>query len=154
MIYHCRTSSLGYHAEVCTECGSVDVSYNSCRNRHCPKCQHSVQEQWVESQMSKLLPVGYFHVVFTIPQDLNALVLQNQKLLYAMLIQSAGHTLIELAKDPEFLSATTGVTLVLHTWGQNCRFILMFIVLFLAVVFLMMDFDSSVPARSFLSRLK
>ncbi|MBZ4654914.1 MAG: putative transposase [Peptococcaceae bacterium] len=122
MIRHCRTSKLGYHAEVCMECGSVEVSYNSCRNRHCPKCQHSVQEEWVEAQMSKLLPVGYFHLVFTLPQELNTLVFQNQKLLYFILIQSAGHTLIELAKDPKFLGATIGVTSVLHTWGQNLSF--------------------------------
>lgn len=122
MIRHCRTSSLGSHSEVCTECGTVEVSYNSCRNRHCPKCQHSVQEQWVEAQMSKLLPVGYFHIVFTIPQELNPLFLQNQELLYSLLIRSAGHTLIELAKDPKYLGATTGVTSVLHTWGQNLSF--------------------------------
>jgi hypothetical protein len=122
MIRHCRTSSLGSHSEVCTDCGTVEVSYNSCRNRHCPKCQHSVQESWVEAQMSKLLPVGYFHIVFTLPQELNPLILQNQELLYSMLIRSAGHTLIELAKDPKFLGATTGVTSVLHTWGQNLSF--------------------------------
>ena len=113
---------MGYHAEVCTECGSVDVSYNSCRNRHCPKCQHSVQQKWVEAQMSKLLPVGYFHLVFTLPQELNPLVFQNQKLLYSLLLQAAGHTLIELAKDPKFLGATIGLTSVLHTWGQNLSF--------------------------------
>src|SRR5665648_1294966 len=84
----CRTSALGSHAQVCQECGSTDVSFNSCRNRHCPKCQHSAQEEWVEAQMSKLLPVGYFHTVFTIPQELNTLVFQNQKLLYSLLIKS------------------------------------------------------------------
>ena len=118
----CRTSTLGSHAQVCTQCGSMDVSFNSCRNRHCPKCQHSVQEDWVQAQMSKLLPVGYFHVVFTLPQELNTLVLQNQKLLYSLLIKSAGHTLTELAKDSKFLGATIGVTSVLHTWGQNLSF--------------------------------
>ena len=122
MIRLCRTSALGSHAQVCTECGTMDVSFNSCRNRHCPKCQHSVQEEWVEAQMSKLLPVGYFHTVFTIPQELNTLVLQNQKLLYSLLIKSAGHTLMELAKDPKFLGATIGITTVLHTWGQNLSF--------------------------------
>lgn len=122
MIRHCRTSSLGSHSEVCTECGVINVSYNSCRNRHCPKCQHSVQEHWVEAQMSKLLPVGYFHIVFTIPQELNTLVFQNQELLYSLLIRSAGHTLTELAKDPKYLGATTGVTSLLHTWGQNLSF--------------------------------
>lgn len=118
----CRTSALGAHALVCSECGSKDVSFNSCRDRHCPKCQHSVQQVWVEAQMSKLLPVGYFHIVFTIPQELNTMVLQNQKLLYSLLIQSAGHTLIELARDPNYLGATIGVTSVLHTWGQNLSF--------------------------------
>ncbi|MEL1136581.1 IS91 family transposase [Desulfitobacterium sp. THU1] len=122
MIRRCRTSSMGYHSEVCTECGSVDVAYNSCRNRHCPKCQHSVQEQWVEAQMAKILPVGYFHIVFTLPQELNTLVFQNQKLLYSLLLKAASHTLVELAKDPKFLGATTGVTSVLHTWGQNLSF--------------------------------
>jgi Putative transposase. len=122
MIRSCRTEKLGSHADVCTECGSVNVSYNSCRNRHCPKCQHAVQEQWVEAQMAKLLPVGYFHLVFTIPQELNTLVLQNQTFLYSLLIRSAGHTLTELAKDPEHLGATIGVTSVLHTWGQNLSF--------------------------------
>lgn len=122
MIRHCRTSTLGSHATVCTECGGKEVSFNSCRNRNCPKCQHSVQQEWVEAQMSKLLPVGYFHVVFTIPQELNTLVLQNQKLLYSILIKSAGHTLMELARDPKHLGATIGVTSVLHTWGQNLSF--------------------------------
>ena len=122
MIRLCRTSALGSHAQVCTECGVKEVSFNSCRNRNCPKCQHSVQQEWVEAQMSKLLPVGYFHVVFTIPQELNTLVLQNQKLLYSILIKSAGHTLMELAKDSKFLGATIGVTSVLHTWGQNLSF--------------------------------
>lgn len=91
MIRHCRTPSLGSHSEVCTECGTVEVSYNSCRNRHCPKCQHSVQEHWVEAQMSKLLPIGYFHIVFTIPQELNTLVLQNQELLYSLLKIGRAH---------------------------------------------------------------
>jgi hypothetical protein len=122
MIRVCRTSTLGYHADACTECGAVDISYNSCRNRNCPKCQQSTQQKWVETQMAKLLPVGYFHIIFTIPQELNILVLQNQALLYSLLIQSAGHTLTELAKDPKHLGATIGVTSVLHTWGQNLCF--------------------------------
>ena len=130
MIRLCRTSALGSHAQVCKECGSTDVSFNSCRNRHCPKCQHSVQEEWVESQMSKLLPVGYFHTVFTIPQELNTLVLQNQKLLYSLLIKSAGHTLMELAKDPKFLGATIGATMVLHTCYSDI-FIIPILYLFL-----------------------
>ena len=154
MIRHCRTATLGYHAEVCTECGSVEVSYNSCRNRHCPKCQHAVQEEWVEAQMSKLLPVGYFHVVFTIPQELNTLTFQNQRLLYSILIQSAGHTLIELAKDPKYLGATTGVLRFCIPGGRIYHFILMSIVLFRAAAFPMTDFDLSVPVKSSLSRLR
>ncbi len=122
MIRLCRTSTLGSHAQVCTECGVKEVSFNSCRNRNCPKCQYSVQQEWVDAQMSKLLPVGYFHVVFTIPQELNTLVFQNQALLYSLLIKSAGHTLMELARDPKHLGATIGVTSVLHTWGQNLSF--------------------------------
>jgi len=122
MIRTCRTATLGSHADVCTECGSLEVSYNSCRNRHCPKCQHTVQQDWVDAQLSKLLPVGYFHVVFSIPHELNTLVLHNQELLYSLLIQSSGHTLTELAKDPKHLGAQIGVTSVLHTWGQNLCF--------------------------------
>jgi len=122
MIRVCRTASLGSHTEICTDCGSVNVSYNSYRNRHCPKCQHLVQQEWVDAQLAKLLPVGYFHVVFTIPQELNSLVFQNQKFLYSLLIKSAGHTLTELAKDSKYLSASIGVTTVLHTWKQNLSF--------------------------------
>ena len=118
----CRTAALGYHTEVCAECGSIEISYNSCRNRHCPKCQHGVQQMWVHQQMAKLLPVGYFHLVFTVPQELNSLIFQNQRILYSILFQAAGHTLTELAKDSKFLGASIGVTSVLHTWGQNLSF--------------------------------
>lgn len=122
LIRHCRKSTLGSHSTVCSSCGSVAVSFNSCRNRHCPKCQHTVQEKWVQAQLAKLLPTPYFHVVFTIPQELNPLVFQNQPLLYSILLQAAGHTLTQLAKDSKYLGATIGVTSVLHTWGQNLSF--------------------------------
>jgi len=122
MIRHCRSAKLGAHSMVCSECGSAQVSYNSCRNRHCPKCQHAVQEDWVQKQLAKLLPVGYFHVVFTVPHELNSLLLHNQKLLYSLLLQAAGHTLTELAKDSKYLGAAIGLTSVLHTWGRNLSF--------------------------------
>lgn len=121
-IASCRTDILGSHVDRCDSCNHIQISYNSCRNRHCPKCQDSKQQAWIEDQLAKLLPVGYFHVVFTIPQELNAVVLQNQELLYSILMKSAGDTLIELAKDPKYLGALTGVTAVLHTWGQNLAF--------------------------------
>ena len=117
-----RTDTIGSHVDHCNSCGHIRISYNSCRNRHCPKCQGSKQQEWVESQMSKLLPAQYFHVVFTLPQELNTIVFQNQKLLYSILLKSAGDTITELAKDPKFLGAQTGVTTVLHTWGQNLSF--------------------------------
>ncbi|MHB8170083.1 MAG: IS91 family transposase, partial [Thermincolia bacterium] len=112
-IRSCRTEVLGSHVDRCDCCDHVQVSYNSCRNRHCPKCQGSKQQDWVSAQLAKLLPVGYFHVVFTLPQELNAVVLQNQDLLYSILVKSAGDTIIELAKDTKFLGAQTGVTAVL-----------------------------------------
>jgi len=121
-IKSCRTESIGSHIDRCDSCGHLHISYNSCRNRHCPKCQGSKQQEWVNSQLTKLLPVGYFHVVFTLPQELNPIIYQNQKLLYSILIKSASDTIVELARDPKFLGAQTGVTSVLHTWGQNLAF--------------------------------
>ena len=118
-ISNCRSNTLGSHVDRCASCDNIQISYNSCRNRHCPKCQGSKQQAWVKDQLTKLLPVSYFHVVFTIPQELNAVVLQNQGLLYSILMKSAGDTLIELAKDPKYLGALTGVTAVLHTWGTE-----------------------------------
>jgi hypothetical protein len=121
-ISNCRTSTLGSHLDSCDSCSNIEISYNSCRNRHCPKCQGSKQKDWVEAQLSKLLPIGYFHVVFTLPKELNSLIFHNQRLMYAILLKSAGDTLVELAKDSKFLGAQTGVTSVLHTWGQNLSF--------------------------------
>lgn len=115
----CRTASLGFHTDTCVECGVVKISYNSCRNRHCPKCQGLAREQWVEKQSGHLLDVPYFHVVFTVPDNLNPLILRNQKVLYALLFQCASETLVELAADPKYLGARIGLTALLHTWGQN-----------------------------------
>ena len=121
-IKNCRTGNIGSHVDRCSCCDNVHVSYNSCRNRHCPKCQGSKQQEWVSAQLAKLLPVGYFHVVFTLPHELKAVMLQNQKLLYSILVKAAGDTIVELAKNPKFLGAQTGATAVLHTWGQNLSF--------------------------------
>jgi len=121
-IRNCRTSILGSHVDGCTSCGQLDVSYNSCRNRHCPKCQGSKQSEWVQAQISKLLPVPYFHVVFTLPNRLNPVIYQNQKLLYSLLLKCAGDTITELARDSKFLGAQSGATAILHTWGQNLSF--------------------------------
>jgi len=118
-IEKCRTSSLGGHIDVCENCGYTKVSYNSCRNRHCPKCQTLAKERWIDSQKSNLLDVEYFHVVFSIPDTLNSIVFQNQRVLYQLLFRAVSETLSELAYDKKYLGATIGFTTVLHTWGQN-----------------------------------
>ena len=115
----CRTAALGGHKDRCDHCGHLEISYNSCRNRHCPKCQTLRKEKWIEAREKDLLPIEYFHVVFTIPSELNSLVLRNQKSLYDLLFRSASETLVELAQDPKHLGATVGVIGLLHTWGQN-----------------------------------
>jgi len=118
-IERCRTSELGCHSQVCDDCGHVQVSYNSCRNRHCPKCQTLTKERWISGQKHNLLNIGYFHVVFTIPDTLNTLVFQNQRTLYTILFKAAAETLQELATNPKYLGARIGITEILHTWGQN-----------------------------------
>jgi hypothetical protein len=118
-IEKCRTSYLGGHVDECDSCGHINISYNSCRNRHCPKCQACARERWLGDRMEELLPVGYFHVVFTIPQELNALVLRNRKAMYAILFKAASETLLELGRDLRHLGAEIGFISVLHTWGQN-----------------------------------
>lgn len=115
----CRTSVLGGHSIVCDDCGNIQISYNPCRNRHCPKCQSLSKERWIDSQKQNLLNVEYFHVVFTIPDKLNTLVFQNQKLVYSILFQAVAQTLSELCADKKYLGAKIGHTSVLHTWGQN-----------------------------------
>lgn len=118
-IERCRTSELGCHSQVCEDCGHVQVSYNSCRNRHCPKCQTLTKERWISGQKYNLLNIGYFHVVFTIPDILNTVVFKNQNELYTILFKSAAETLQELSSDKKYLGAQIGLTGVLHTWGQN-----------------------------------
>lgn len=118
-IEHCRTSALGGHLNVCEECGGTKISYNSCRNRHCPKCQTLAKERWIDNQKADLLNVGYFHVVFTIPDTLNTIAFQNQKVVYTILFKAVAETLAELGADKKYLGATVGFTSILHTWGQN-----------------------------------
>jgi len=115
----CRTAVLGGHKDQCDHCGHVEISYNSCRNRHCPKCQTLRKEKWIEARRQDLLPIEYFHVVFTIPSELNPLVSMNRKVLYDLLFRSVSETIAKLASNPKHLGATVGVIGILHTWGQN-----------------------------------
>jgi hypothetical protein len=118
-IENCRSAVLGGHVNECDKCGHQVISYNSCRNRHCPKCQGAAREQWLAERTEELLPVPYFHVVFTLPQLLAPLALQNKKAMYGMLFRAAAETLLEVAADPEHLGAGIGFLGVLHTWGQK-----------------------------------
>lgn len=115
----CRTSALGGHKDKCDTCGHIEISYNSCRNRHCPKCQTLRKEKWIEARGEDLLPIQYFHVVFTIPSELKPLVIMNQKVMYNLLFRSASETLMELSNNPKHLGARIGFIGILHTWGQN-----------------------------------
>jgi hypothetical protein len=115
----CRTAVLGGHVEACDVCGAVRNSYNSCRNRHCPKCQCLAKERWIEDRKQDLLPVPYFHVVFTLPEELRPLALRNQKAVYNLLFKAASETLLTLARDPKHLGAQIGFTAILHTWTQT-----------------------------------
>lgn len=115
----CRTNGMDSHYEQCTNCPYITRAYNSCRNRHCPVCQQKDKLQWLDKRMSELLPVGYYHLVFTIPHELNRLCLQNKKVMYGILFKAASQTLLELARDTKHLGADIGLITVLHTWGQN-----------------------------------
>jgi hypothetical protein len=115
----CRTRALGGHVERCEDCALTRVAYNSCRNRHCPKCQWSAAQRWMEAREAELLPVPYFHVVFTLPATIAAIAFQNKAKVYGLLFQAAAETLTTIARDPKHLGAEMGLTAVLHTWGQN-----------------------------------
>jgi hypothetical protein len=121
-IESCRTSQLGGHIDQCDDCGDIRISYNSCRNRHCPNCQTLAKEKWIFNQEKHLLPVGYFHMVFTIPNEFNTLMLLNQKVMYNVLFKAVSETLLELANDKKYLDADIGITTILHTWGQNLMY--------------------------------
>jgi len=115
----CRTAALGGHLDRCARCDHCAISYNSCRNRHCPKCLTHARDQWLAARQDELLPVGYHHVVFTLPHDLSWLALQNKTIVYDLLFRASASTLLEVAADPKHLGAMIGCLSVLHTWGQN-----------------------------------
>lgn len=115
----CRTAALGGHAEHCTDCGLVRQAYNSCRNRHRPKCQGLARAQWLAERQAELLPVPYFHVVFTVPAQIAEIAFQNKAVVYAILFKAASEALSVAAADPTHLGAEIGMVAVLHTWGQN-----------------------------------
>jgi hypothetical protein len=114
----CRTAALGGHVERCEDCAHERVAYNSCRNRHCPKCQGAAARQWLAEREAELLPVAYYHVVFTLPASVGAIAFQNKATLYDLLFRTAAETLITIAADPKHLGARIGLTAVLHTWGS------------------------------------
>ncbi len=117
-IEHCRSAALGGHVLRCPACEHTQIAYNSCRNRHCPKCQASAARRWLEARQADLLPVDYYHLVFTLPGPISALAYQNKSVMYNLLFQSAAETLRTIAADPKHLGARIGATLVLHTWGS------------------------------------
>ena len=117
----CRTAALGGHVERCEDCAHTRIAYNSCRNRHCPKCQWPAAQAWLAARQAELLPVPYFHVVFTLPAALGAIAYQNKAKVYGLLFTAAAETLTTIAADPKHLGAEIGVTAVLHTWGQNLQ---------------------------------
>jgi hypothetical protein len=118
----CRTAALGGHVLECPECGYQQIAYNSCGNRHCPTCQATASARWLEARAAELLPVPYFHLVFTLPDALNPIALANPRVVYDLLLRCAAETVLEVAADPDHLGARTGVLAVLHTWGQVLQF--------------------------------
>ena len=117
-IEQCRSAALGGHVLCCEACEQTEISYNSCRNRHCPKCQASAAKRWLEARQTELLPVDYYHVVFTLPEPVSALAYSNKAVIYRLLFEVAAETLRTIAADPKHLGARIGATLVLHTWGS------------------------------------
>jgi Putative transposase/Transposase zinc-binding domain len=115
----CRTAALGGHRDTCDTCGAVQISYNSCRNRHCPKCQTLAKERWLDARRAELLPIEYFHLVFTLPHTLNPLAQGNPRVIYSLLFQAVADTLTTFGRDPRHLGGDLGGTAILHTWGQN-----------------------------------
>ncbi len=118
----CRTAELGGHTEACLDCGLIRCAYNSCRNRHCPKCQGQARTEWLAARQAELLPVPYFHVVFTLPAPVAEIAFQNKKVVYAILFRTAAETLRRIAADPKHLGAEIGLVAVLHSWGQNLHY--------------------------------
>src|ERR671927_653322 len=114
----CRTAALGGHVEGCEDCGHRRIAYNSCRNRHCPKCQGAAAREWLAAREADLLPVGYFHVVFSLPAEIADIAFHNKAVVYDLLFRAAAETMLTIAVDPRHLGARIGVTAVLHTWGS------------------------------------
>ena len=121
-IINCGTKELGFHICTCEECGEEYFGYNSCRNRHCPMCQNYAREKWIQKESSYLLDSKYFHIITTVPYELNELFLFNQKICYNILFKATSESILELAKDPKWLGAKVGITSILHTWGQTMEF--------------------------------
>ena len=117
-IEQCRTAAMGGHVEACTDCGHWRIAYNSCRNRHCPKCQGAAARTWLAEREADLLPVGYFHVVFTLPAEVGTIAFQNKAVVYDLLFRTAADTMQIIAADPRHLGARIGITAVLHSWGS------------------------------------
>jgi hypothetical protein len=115
----CRTAALGGHLERCDHCGHERNAFNSCRDRHCPKCQCLARMQWIQDRQSELLNVQYFHIVFTVPEEIAAIAYQNKEIVYSILFQATADTLKTIAADPKHLGAEIGFFAVLHSWGQN-----------------------------------
>ena len=121
-IAECKTGAIGAHKYVCDECGYEEIAYNSCRNRHCPNCQAGKKLQWIEARKEEVLNIKYYHVVFTIPDELNLLTIQNQSKIYKILFKASAETLQELAEDKKYLGGELGFFSILHTWGQNMMY--------------------------------
>ena len=121
-IRKCKTKELGIHTSTCEHCGEVFTSFNSCRNRHCPMCQGYAKEKWIQNESNYLLDCPYFHIVTTIPSELNELILYNQKDIYNILFKSTSESILELCEDAKWLGAKVGITSILHTWGQTLEF--------------------------------
>ncbi len=121
-IRNCKTKELGYHICTCEECGEEYIGYNSCRNRHCSMCQNYAREKWIQKESSYLLDSKYFHIITTVPYELNEIFLYNQKICYNILFKATSETILKLAEDPKWLGAKVGITSILHTWGQTLEF--------------------------------
>src|SRR5258705_13541181 len=117
-VEHCRSAALGGHVERCQDCGHSRIAYNSCRNRHCPKCQGAAAKDWLAAREADLLPVSYFHLVFTLPAEIAPIAYQNKAIVYDLLFRAAAETLLTIAADPKHLGARIGFTAVLHSWGS------------------------------------
>jgi len=117
-IEYCRTAAMGGHVEACEDCGHWQIAYNSCRNRHCPKCQGAAARTWLAERQADLLPVGYFHVVFTLPTEVADIASHNKAVVYDLLFRAASQTMLTIAADPRHLGVRIGITAVLHTWGS------------------------------------